>query len=236
MRNKIKVGMWTELPNGKFQKDTPSIIEMLSELSGIEIEPFLQGRTDSDYLWEQLIITEKYIRVRHHDGTYNNELLSGTTNFVEYTDLQKLLREYNTITDLRGTKIDLRREDGSVDEELSRAFQEACYEQGIGWSGVSEKIYKPNVPFLYIELDGYLWSDTWGHLGEQVFHSCGNKEISFTYKRTLEWEAKEKVVDKTDPDNPEITTLFGEEYDTEKLKKILDIWKMFGLVDDEERK
>jgi hypothetical protein len=51
------------------------------------------------------------------------------------------------VFDLRGTKIDLRKSDGSVDEEKSRAFQEMCFARGIYWS--NNGVQHIDAPFLF---------------------------------------------------------------------------------------
>lgn len=52
--------------------------------------------------------------------------------------------------DLRGTKIDLRKEDGSVDEEASRFYQGKVFEQGGAWLNRVRKVDCLNRSFLFV--------------------------------------------------------------------------------------
>ena len=90
---------------------------------------------------------------------------------------------------LVGCKIDLRNEDGSVNSELSAAFQEACFAQGLTW--ITQMHHKEKSakylhdPFLYCG-DKYL------NCGACVkeFLKDDNKEIKFEFERKLNWSVK----------------------------------------------
>lgn len=174
--------------------------------------------------------------VRLQDGHgYVDELPNGVTfddsNFIPYSELQELLKPecvtttgHASITDLRNTKIDLRKPDGAnggfiVDQELSKAFQEACFEQGIEWGdrGNGKCVSNLGSNFLYTE------GTTLNHGNfNTIFQNHEGKEINFTYERKLVWEATEI----TPAENPKNTiTLFGEEYDADKLKSVIDLLK-----------
>lgn len=85
---------------------------------------------------------------------------------------------------LVGCKIDLRNEDGSVNSELSAAFQEACFSQGLKWRR-SGSVTHCDKPFLYVD-DDYL-----GHGTEHVvFLEDSNKEVKFEFERKLNWSVK----------------------------------------------
>ena len=95
---------------------------------------------------------------------------------------------------LANVKLDCRKPDGSVDEELSRAFQEACFEQGIEWIFNGNITTHLNARFLFTA-DNHL---TFAIKNEDIFkNDKARQEIKFTYERKLVWDyevvAKEEV-------------------------------------------
>lgn len=89
---------------------------------------------------------------------------------------------------LVGCKIDLRNEDGSVNSELSAAFQEACFAQGLTWISTCLRFpAKPNTSrftdklFLYTD-DRYI---KYG-IDAEDFLESSNKEVKFEFERKLE--------------------------------------------------
>jgi hypothetical protein len=140
---KIQVGSWTKLPNGKVQEDTRDIMEMMAKASGTILEKYL---ADVGERWDHVGVINAYhsthatIEGAPHVVIYdvNNESSNVITHepslFIPYEELQKMLNtpvEAPKLQSLLNTKLDCRKPDGTVDEELSRAFQEACFEQGI---------------------------------------------------------------------------------------------------------
>lgn len=129
---------------------------------------------------------------------------------VEAPKLQSLLN----------TKLDCRKPDGTVDEELSRAFQEACFEQGILWCGQYKDIRYLSSPFLFAEPDGCLgYTNIESEKFFNEFVSC--KQINFKYYRTLTWEAT-----KVEPDiiaEDKMVDICGVEYSAKELKEALDL-------------
>lgn len=131
-----------------------------------------------------------------------------------------------TIISLRNTKIDLRKPDGTVDEELSRAFQDACFEQGISWcSGDKTPVYleaSDLVGFLVVD-SKHLY--TLHNYEEDYFKEEAATQVTFTYKRKLEWEATE-VVPKDDTNKQVKTvTICGVDYKEDELSTILEALK-----------
>lgn len=123
---------------------------------------------------------------------------------------------------LRGTKLDLRKPDGSVDKELSAAFQEACFEQGIGWCDGDQQIYLTRgFSFLYVESNGL----SYGSCGE-VFKNDENKQIQFSYNRKLEWSIKDMT------EQRKVITLGGVEYYEDDVMGALALLETAKVVDD----
>lgn len=122
--------------------------------------------------------------------------------------------------DLRNTKIDVRKRDengvptNEIDVESSKAFQEACFEQGFAWGTKGQTFNHLDKPFLYAEED---YSLSQGEVCNNFLdHTPENKEITFTYERKLTWEAKEAEKKKET-----ITLPNGDVYDAEELQKAL---------------
>jgi hypothetical protein len=133
---------------------------------------------------------------------------------VEAPKLQSLLN----------TKLDCRKPDGTVDEELSRAFQEAVTEgmhnKYCGYaldtySGSVEKF--TSATFLFVSLGGMLSYDDSGE--DDFFNRNSKTQINFKYSRTLTWEATEvkPVVE------DELVSICGVEYSAKELKEALDL-------------
>lgn len=108
---------------------------------------------------------------------------------------------------LANVKLDCRKPDGSVDEELSRAFQEACFEQGIGWGlRHTEYVVKHlSQQFLVVEEGRLTYED-----GFEYFKGHNTTEIKFTYERKLVWDYE--VVAKEEPAERKVVTSGGVEY------------------------
>lgn len=141
---------------------------------------------------EAYILTKKGLVDSTADtwGNYNSDS-QGLTSVFKFTLkseldtlMDKALTE-NTTPDaenipLRNVKIDLRKEDGTVDEELSRAFQEAVFASGGTWH---QNNYKPKYldkPFISVNADG--------GIGYWVEGDCIHptyQEITFEYEREL---------------------------------------------------
>lgn len=109
---------------------------------------------------------------------------------------------------LANVKLDCRKPDGSVDEELSRAFQEACFEQGIGWEDEFENIeIQEGCYFLYTGHEMLLYSD---ENDRTDFEAEPETEIKFTYERKLVWDYE--IVAKEEPAERKVVTIGGVEY------------------------
>ena len=120
--------------------------------------------------------------------------------------------------DLRNTKIDLRKKDGTVDEELSRAFQEAVFELEGRWDygGVCDNVDAVGSRFLYV--DSFLRITYTSGNDEAYFKKHKNKQISFSYERKLEWKA-EYIKDKEPKQVVELPN--GDKYFAEDLQEAL---------------
>lgn len=211
---KIQVGSWTKLPNGKVQEDTRDIMEMMGRAVSIIPEIFVSrvGRN-----WEYVGVRGVEICVYDSD-TYNEPSL-----FIPYEELQKMSNKPETkVTSLLNTKLDCRKPDGSVDEELSRAFQEACFGQGILWCGQYKDIRYLSSPFLFAEPDGCLgYTNIESEKFFNEFVSC--KQINFKYYRTLTWEATEVEPDIIAEDK--MVDICGVEYSAKELSEALALIK-----------
>jgi len=208
---KIQVGSWTKLPNGKVQEDTRDIMEMMAERADSRVEGY---NPIVGYKWY-------YMGVKWNEVSVYDEALFNTQSlFIPYEELQKMLnvpkeQGMPKVSSLLNTKLDCRKADGSVDEELSRAFQEACFEQGI-IEGVAF-----NLPFLFVteDRDFITWVDS-----ESFFDNHENKQINFKYSRTLTWEAT--VVEPTTPEPvDEMVDICGVEYSAKELSEALALIK-----------
>lgn len=112
----------------------------------------------------------------------------------------------NTPKSLANVKLDCRKPDGSVDEELSRAFQEVCFENGIGWATSGCVVKYASANFLFVEGDKlrYEYDDF------EYFKGHANIEIKFTYERKLVWDYE--IVAKEEPAERKVVTIGGVEY------------------------
>lgn len=108
---------------------------------------------------------------------------------------------------LANVKLDCRKPDGSVDEELSRAFQEACFEQGIGWGlWHTEYVVKHlSQQFLFVEEGRLTYGD-----GFEYFKGHNTTEIKFTYEHKLVWDYE--IVTKEEVAERKVVTIGGVEY------------------------
>lgn len=123
----------------------------------------------------------------------------------------------NTPKSLANVKLDCRKPDGSVDEELSRAFQEACFGQGIGWATSGKTVKYEGSHFLFVEDD-----DLKLRYAEdfEYFKDHANTEIKFTYERKLTWEYE--IVAKEEPAERKVVTIGGVEYYEDMIAPLLE--------------
>lgn len=124
-------------------------------------------------------------------------------------------RVVNTPKSLANVKLDCRKPDGSVDEELSRAFQEACFEQVIQWKDNGSTIRKLQINYLYTNGSCI----TYGIVADN-FNSDHRKEIKFTYERKLVWDYE--VVAKEEPPERKVITIGGVEYYEDLIAPMLE--------------
>ena len=214
---KIQVGSWTELPNGQVQEDTRDIMKMMAGKVGGIVEKYT---ADVGHNWKLVGVTKELILTVYRGSSYYRDGLRNEPSlFIPYGELQKMLntpkeQEVPKVSSLLNTKLDCRKPDGTIDEELSRAFQEACFEQGIP----SGRILN-NRKFLF-NTEGH-YGVTWGD-SEAGFANHENKQINFTYSRKLEWEATEvKPVEPAD----EMVDICGVEYSAKELSEALALIK-----------
>jgi hypothetical protein len=216
---KIQVGSWTSLPDGKVQEDTRDIMEMMAEKVMGEVESHV-ARVGKD--WNYIGITVDDQTVLVYDGTYASwGLVNKPPLFIPYEELQKMLNapQAQNVPSLLNTKLDCRKPDGTVDEELSRAFQEACFEQGITWMGSSLNTQHTGGAFLYVDRElGF--GETFNFFKEDT-----KKQINFKYSRKLEWEATE--VEHVTPEivEEEMVSICGVEYSAKELSEALALIK-----------
>jgi hypothetical protein len=124
----------------------------------------------------------------------------------------------NTPKSLANVKLDCRKPDGSIDEELSRAFQEACFEQGIGWEDEFENIeIQEGCYFLYTGHEMLLYSD---ENDRTDFEAEPETEIKFTYERKLVWDYE--IVAKEEPVERKVVTIGGVEYYEDMIAPMLE--------------
>lgn len=130
---------------------------------------------------------------------------------------------------LANVKLDCRKPDGSVDEELSRAFQEACFEQGIGWEDEFENIeIQEGCYFLYTGHEMLLYSD---ENDRTDFEAEPETEIKFTYERKLVWDYE--IVAKEEPAERKVVTIGGVEYYEDMIAPMFEAMQS-ALVSKEE--
>lgn len=123
---------------------------------------------------------------------------------------------------LVGCKIDLRNEDGSVNSELSAAFQEACFAQGVKWRTHEDNVVFCDKPFLYVD-DTYLAHGTL----HQVFLEDSNKEIKFEFERKLNWSVKYMTNETT----RKTVEIGGVSYYEDKLLEAVQLLESAKVVD-----
>tara|TARA_R110001592_G_C13193003_1_gene753568 strand:+ start:31642 stop:32412 length:771 start_codon:yes stop_codon:yes gene_type:complete len=204
---KIQVGSWTKLPDGKVQEDTRDIMEMMAEKVGGDVESHI-ARVGK--YWNHVGITVEDQTVLVYDETYARwGLINEPSLFIPYEELQKMLKapQAQNVPSLLNTKLDCRKSDGTIDEELSRAFQEACFEQGIVWAGgdsTSKTVQALSKNFLYSTECGLCYSAQL-----PTFEGSEERQINFKYSRTLTWEAA--VVEPVTPE-PVDEMVDGEAY------------------------
>lgn len=117
---------------------------------------------------------------------------------------------------LTNVKLDCRKPDGNVDEELSRAFQEACFEQGIEWRYSGAGVDHLDAGFLFTD-ENFL---TFVNRGEYYFKNDSNQEIKFTYERKLVWDYE--IVAKEEPTERKVVTIGGVEYYEDMIAPLLE--------------
>lgn len=134
----------------------------------------------------------------------------------------------STPQSLVGCKIDLRNEDGSVNSELSAAFQEACFSQGLTWISTCLRFpAKPNTPrftdrlFLYTD-DRYM---KYG-IDAKDFLESGNKEVKFEFERKLNWSVKYMTNETT----RKIVEIGGVSYYEDKLLEAVQLLEAAKVV------
>ena len=223
---KIQVGSWTKLPDGRVQEDTRDIMEMMADKIGGQVEGYV-AKVGS--FWKHLGVAEHCCVLVYDSNHPDCDLAIKPSLFIPYEELQKMLKtpeglptvqDIPKVTSLLNTKLDCRKSDGSVDEELSRAFQEACFEQGIKWGGQLIKIKHLDKPFLFTDSGDN--SITIGGFEDEVyFNNNMRKEINFTYSRKLEWEAT--IVEPEPVD--EMVDICGVEYSAKELREALALIK-----------
>jgi hypothetical protein len=214
----IQVGSWTKLPNGKVQEDTRDIMKMMAEKVGGEVENHIAPVGN---YWNHVGIAVDNQTAVVYDGTWVRwGLLNHLPLFIPYEELQKILnqKEVPTVTSLLNTKLDCRKADGTVDEELSRAFQEACFEQGILWAWDRRKLVSNlDGPFIYVTDTGLCQGEN-----ETTFKGSNYKQINFKYSRTLTWEIVE-ITHVVEED--EMVSICGVEYSAKELSEALALIK-----------
>ena len=211
---KIQVGSWTNLPDGKVQEDTRAIMEMMGKIRG-DIERY---HANIGSFWDYIGVWDNHTVLVYSEDFDCSAITNQPSLFIPYEELQKMLNKPETpnVTSLLNTKLDCRKEDGSVDEELSRAFQEACFEQGI----TGEFLNNKNFLFNTEGDDCVTWCGS-----EQGFANNANKQINFTYTRKFEWEAT--IVEPVDPTKveDEMVSICGVEYSAKELSEALALIK-----------
>lgn len=218
---KIQVGSWTKLPNGQVQEDTRAIMEMMADNVCGDVESHV-AKVGS--FWDYIGVYHDHTILIYHSAGYYVGLVNQPLLFIPYEELQKMLNtpEVN-VTSLLNIKLDCRKADGTVDEELSRAFQEACFEQGILWGCHLIEIRHLDKPFLFTDyLDN---SITFGDFEEEIYFNNNRREqINFKYSRTLTWEATE-IEPVTPEPVDEMVDICGVEYSAKELSEALALIK-----------
>jgi len=226
---KIQLGSWTKLPEGKVQVDTRDIMKMMAEKVCGDVESHV-AKVGS--FWDYIgVYHDHTILVYHSAGDYTG-LVNQPSLFIPYEELQKMLNTpvetpqgqgMPKVSSLLNTKLDCRKADGTVDEELSRAFQEACFEQGIVWGTHNGFCKHLDKHFLYTNKGRISFSNKEG-VNDTFFERRNNKQINFKYSRTLIWEAT--VVEPATPEPAdEMVDICGVEYSAKGLSEALALIK-----------
>lgn len=233
---KIQVGSWTKLPSGQVQEDTRDIMEMMGKACGVNLENHV---TNVGNFWRHVGVfnsfKSRYAVVQGephvviHDGSDKDYVIGHEQHlFIPYEELQRMLntpvetpkeQEMPKVSSLLNTKLDCRKADGTVDKELSRAFQEACFEQGIKWLGGEADTPYLGMPFLYSDKYGLGYGTT-----SATFERAEEKQINFKYSRTLTWEATEIEPVTSEPVD-EMVDICGVEYSAKELSEALALIK-----------
>jgi hypothetical protein len=219
---KIQVGSWTKLPSGEVQEDTRAIMKMMAGKVGGEVEGHVAIAAMDN--WQSIGVNDKLTIKVYMNKDYASQALTNKQSlFIPYEELQKMLNTptVHSVPSLLNTKLDCRKADGTVDEELSRAFQEACFEQGVKWCGKYNEIRHLEKSFLYVE-DGdcLYYSD---EVTFKYFKNHSNKQINFKFSRKLEWEATEVEPDVEDDDG--MVDICGVKYSSKELSEALALIK-----------
>jgi len=222
---KIQVGSWTKLPDGKVQEDTREIMEMMADNVCGDVESHV-AKVGS--FWDYIGVYHDHNILVYHSAGYYVGLVNQPSLFIPYEELQKMLnvpkeQEMPKVSSLLNTKLDCRKPDGTVDKELSRAFQEACFEQGIKWAHGDKCAYL-GAPFLYTKENLLSYSDIEDEDDDNFFECHSNKQINFTYSRTLTWEATEIEPVASEPVD-EMVDICGVEYSAKELSEALALIK-----------
>lgn len=212
MENKTKEIQPFAIDCRKFDKPTVQMIIDKMKCAGIK-----EYETLESYSWN-MCDCWGYNRSR---GTYTADIeeiaLHFGGNLITLDQLDVHLGK-NTCTELRNVKIDLRKEDGSVDEELSKAFQEAVFEGGGSWESGKESVQLTNKKFLFVSCTGEIsFSDS-----PPTFDTDNLRQIHFSYERKLEWSAE---FVETKQEREIITLPNGDQYYAEDLQKALSMIK-----------
>ena len=155
-------------------------------------------------------------------GTYTNSKSAFKANLtitIDQLDNHLGLTSSIPTQELRNVKIDLRNEDGTIDEDLSKAFQEAVFASGGYWIGrVVNFVEYLSKSFLYVDKQGAL---NYGN-EQDTFEQHPYTQITFTYERKLEWAA---TVVEQEPERAIIELPSGDKYYADELQAALGMIK-----------
>lgn len=164
------------------------------------------------------------------DNPFSNAVQITLDQVDEHLGLTRVDKSADTTPQsLVGCKIDLRNEDGIVNSELSAAFQETCFAQGLTWISTCLRFpAKPNTPrftdkpFLYTD-DRYI---KYG-IDAEYFLKDGNKEVKFEFERKLNWSVKYMTNETT----RKIVDIGGVSYYEDKLLEAVQLLESAKVVD-----
>jgi len=150
------------------------------------------------------------------EGTYTNHSCNIAVNItIDQLDNHLGLTPSTPPQELRNVKIDLRKEDGTVDGELSKAFQEAVFASGGYWIGRrANHVEYLSKSFLYVDQQCAL---NYGN-EQDTFEQHPYTQITFTYERKLEWAA---TVVEQEPKRAIIELPSGDKYYADELQAAL---------------